>query len=355
MKKIIAFTLILTMLFALTACGKAPAQQTSPPAENSAQPVETPEEGAAQSAFKLGMGIVVSTDASVSGTAQVDATAAALVLDAQGKIVSCRLDCAQSKLDLSQDEFDMEQSYKTKMELGEDYGMKAYGNAVAEWDEQARAFEQYLVGKTAQEVEAIATQTDEEGHSVPADETLRASCTMDVSDFISAVVKACGDVNSMSFDTAESFSLGLAAITHSDESQQAQEDEEGTARLYSDFGAVVLDAEGRIIAALTDSIQPQISFDTAGEITQSQYEGSKMELGDDYGMLAYGNAIAEWDEQAAAFVQYCVGKTAQQLRQMETQEQDGHELAADESLYASCTIDISGMKAVVAQAADYAR
>ena len=73
-------------------------------------------------------------------------------------------------------------------------------------------------------------------------------------------------------------------------------------------------------------------------------------------MVAYGNAIAEWDAQAQAFANYTVGKTADEVRAIETtQHADGYSVTAAETLYASCTMQITGMMAVLAQAADYAR
>ena len=73
-------------------------------------------------------------------------------------------------------------------------------------------------------------------------------------------------------------------------------------------------------------------------------------------MVAHGNAIAEWDAQAQAFADYTVGKTADEVKGIETAVNDsGHNVTTDETLLASCTMDISGMIAVIAQAATYAR
>ena len=47
--------------------------------------------------YKLGMGVVVSTNSSKTNNAQVDATVAAVVVDKDGKIVACRIDCAQAR------------------------------------------------------------------------------------------------------------------------------------------------------------------------------------------------------------------------------------------------------------------
>ena len=108
MKKILALVLALCMIFALAACGQsaAPAATEAPAADAA---TEAPAADAATEApaaggeYTLGMGVSLNMDSSKSGNAQVDATVAAVVLDAEGKIVSCRLDCAQSNPRTSDD------------------------------------------------------------------------------------------------------------------------------------------------------------------------------------------------------------------------------------------------------------
>ena len=103
-------------------------------------------------------------------------------------------------------------------------------------------------------------------------------------------------------------------------------------------------------------IQPQIKMDEDGAVTEIIFKGTKRELGPDYGMVAYGNAIAEWDAQAQAFANYTVGKTADEVKAIETKQNDhGYSVPADETLLASCTMQVTGMQAVLAQAAIYAR
>lgn len=332
MKKSVAILLLVCMMCGLMACGASEAE------------------------YRLGMGVTVSTDASRTGQAQVDATAATVVLDAGGKIVACRLDCAQNKMNVENGAVAADQTFKTKMELGDDYGMVAMGNAIAEWDAQAKAFEEYVVGKTGDEVKAIETTVNDGGHSVAVDETLLASCTMDISDFIEAVSRACADSKGQTFKAGRDFTLGLAAISTADESKAAADGKDGEVKMYTEFAATVVGADGRILSALTDAIQPVIQVDDAGEITGASFKGTKRELGADYGMVAFGNAIAEWDAQAQAFADYTVGKTADEVRGIETVVNDGgHNVAVDETLLASCTMDIAGMKAVLAQAAACAR
>ena len=330
MKKFVAFLLLACMMLSLAACGSSGAE------------------------YKLGMGVNLSTDSSKENNAQVDATVAAVVTDKDGKIVACRLDVAQSKMDVTGGAVDPAKTFKTKMELGDDYGMVAYGNAIAEWYDQAKAFESYVVGKTAAEVEGIETVLNETGHNVATDAALLAGCTMDITAFKAAVVKACNDEKGATF-TGKDFTLGVAAITAADESTAATDSDDAVVKMYTEYAAAVVGKDGKILAALTDATQPKISADKNGQITGADFKGTKRELGADYGMVAYGSAIAEWDAQAKAFADYTVGKTAAEVAGLETVESNGHNVTTDETLFATCTMDISGMMAVIALAANYAR
>lgn len=347
MKKILAMLLCACMVVALAACG------------------------AKESEYKLGMGVAVSMDSSADSNAQVDATVAAVVTDANGKIVACRLDVAQNKMNVTDGAVDASQTFKTKMELGSDYGMA--GNPyssdnngdgkVLEWDEQAKAFESYVVGKTADEIEAMTTQ-DANGHQISTDEALlSAGCTIQIDGFKTAVVKACRDEQGVSFKAGSDFTLGVAAKTTAAESTAATADEDGVVKMYTDFAAAVM-VDGKIVAALNDAIQPNITIDTNGAIVDTAFKATKRELKEDYGMA--GNPyssdnngdgkVLEWYEQSAAFSNYVVGKTADEVANIKTQEVEGHVISADEDLLsAGCTIQISSICAVMAQAANNAR
>ena len=342
MKKIIAIVLAAAMLCTFAACGEKTAE------------------------YKLGMGVELSTASSKENNAQVDATVAAVVLDASGKIVQCRIDVAQNKMDITGGAVDTAKTFETKMELGSRYGMEGKvdndGNGVMlEWDAQAKAFEAYVVGKTAAEVKAIKTQ-EAGGHLIAVDEALlKAGCSMQITDFMAAVAKACSDKHAVTFEAGEGFKLGVAAKSNAAESKAASAEGNGSANLYSDFGAAVVGTDGKILAALNDATQPKIAFDTNGAIVEAAYKGTKRELGSAYGMEGKvdndGNGVMlEWDAQSAAFSKFCVGKTAAEVAALETQEAGGHLIAVDSALLeAGCSMQITGLMAVVAQAATNAR
>jgi hypothetical protein len=337
-------------------------------------PDPTPNPGPAvtEEEFKLGLGVVVSLDSSKTGTAQVDGTIATVVLDKDGKIVLCRLDAIQNKVSIADGFVELPDSFKTKMELGDDYNMAKYGQnqdrngdgIVKEWYDQAKAFENYVVGMTAAQVKAIATQTQADGYVIPADEALlNAGCTILITDFIDAVAKACEDEQGVSFKTAGTFTLGIAANSY-DEGSVDADAEDGTIKVYSDIAASVIE-NGKILASLNDAIQPTVSFDIAGEITAKNFKGTKRELKEDYGMGGKpyspdrnGDGIVkEWYEQSAAFSAHVVGMTLDQVKSMPTQTQDdGYVIPADEALLgAGCTIQITAIIDVVAESVTNAR
>ena len=363
MKRIFALVLCIVMALSVVACGTTPAE-TTPNAGNT----ETP---ATEAEYKLGMGIVVSTGSSKTGNAQVDATVATVVTDANGKIVLCRIDVAQNKMNVADGAVEADKAFETKMELGDRYNMAKYGSdnngdgIVLEWYAQTKLFEEYVVGKTAAEVKAIETQFVN-NHYIAVDETLlTAGCTMQITDFMEAVAKACEDAQGMTFKTAATFTLGVAAKTTAEESTAATAEAAGSVKMYSDFAASVV-VDGKIIAALNDAIQPQIAINAAGEIGEVTYKGTKRELKEDYNMAKYGSSmdwngdgkVLEWYLQSEAFSKFVVGKTAAEVSAMPTQvvEGAGYVISADADLLAAgCTIQITAIKAVVAQSAANAR
>ena len=384
MKKFFAILLCAVMVFALVACTSTQTPETpesSTPEVDASEESSTPDaseesstpepDTTVEAEYKLGMGIVVSMASSATNNAQVDATVATVVLDAEGKIVACRIDVAQNKMNVAEGAVDTAATFKTKMEKGDEYGMAGKvdndGNGVMlEWYEQTKAFEAYVVGKTAADVEAIETQFVN-GHYIAVDEALLgAGCSMQITDFIAAVVKACNDEQGMTFKTAAEFTLGVSANTTAAESVAATEEAEGTVKMYTDFAAAVV-ADGKIVATLNDAIQPNIAITADGECTPAEFKGTKRELKEEYGMapaVNYGmdwngdGVVLEWYLQSAEFSKFVVGMSAADVEAMATKEVEGkgYIISADDALLtAGCTIQITAIKAVVAEAVNNAR
>jgi hypothetical protein len=171
MKKLLTGLFCLVALFALASCGAKE--------------------------YKLGMGIVVNDHEAKAGTAQVDATVAAVVLE-NGKIVACRIDALQNKASITEGVL-ASKNTTSKAELGDAYGMASavtWGDVngdgkVLEWYAQAQAFEAHVVGMTAEEVAAMETATNSIGYQSSTDaDLLAAGCTIQITTMKTIVVDA---------------------------------------------------------------------------------------------------------------------------------------------------------------------
>ena len=360
MKKLVAVLLLSTLVLFSAFCNGEQETATTATTTTTTTVTAAPAAAAAEKAYKLGMGVSY-TDNHTDEQAAYDCVVAVVVTDADGKIVECRIDDAQNKMNT--DAIDSAKTFKSKKELQYDYNMVKYSEAKYEWFEQVAAFENYVVGMTADEVAAIETRVRGEneahpGYVVAADETLFASCSIQITEFKNAVVKACNDAKAQEFTAEEgSFKLGLKLDSTAEETTAPTDDADGTIKMYSSFGAAVVGKDGKILACLTDAIQPTFTVDSDLEITASSFKGTKKELEYDYNMVKYSEATNEWFQQAKAFEDYCEGKTADEVASLPTrvrtdaEAHPGYVVTADETLFASCSIQITEFKVVISEAA----
>ena len=149
----------------------------------------------ADASDKLGLGVVTtiskSKDAAADkeGLAQAYSTYTVATFDADGKVTSSVIDASQANVNFDaagKITTDLSVAPITKVELGEDYGMKKASAIGKEWYEQADAFAAYVVGKTVEEIKGIAV--DESGHAT--EEDLVSSVTVGIVDLQSIFEKA---------------------------------------------------------------------------------------------------------------------------------------------------------------------
>lgn len=301
--------------------------------------------------YKTGFAVVSSMDSSKDagdkdGNAQVDSVAAAVVLDEEGKIVSCVIDTAQTKMAFSKEGkvvTPLDTEFKTKRELGDEYNMKPASKIGKEWYEQADAMQAYVIGKTAEEVKGIAV--DENTAATDAD--LSASVSIKLGDYIEAISKAAEGAKAIG--TQEGDKLGLGIMTNMEKSKDAADGKDGQCQAYSTYTVVTTDADGKITASIIDCTQGTVTFDAEGKITSDLTAGveTKRELGDAYGMKAASKIGKEWYEQADAMEQYLIGKTAEEVAGIAVDEDMK---ATDADLSASVTISIGDFQAGIAKA-----
>ncbi len=123
------------------------------------------------------------------GSAEISTVVAAVTVDGNDRIVGCNIDMVEQKLAISNTGAigsPANTQYSTKKELGDSYGMKAASEIGKEWYEQIESFEQYVIGKTVEEINGIKT----DDHGYVEDSSLNSSVTISISDFQAAITKA---------------------------------------------------------------------------------------------------------------------------------------------------------------------
>ncbi len=343
MKKTIAMLLTLTLVLGLFAgCAGTPVIYYSDctcPAGSHTEYVPT------EGALKTGLAIVASVGNSENATAaDYDVTVVAVTVDNSGVIQDCIIDSVGAKVEFNDKGVitsDLSGEILTKNELGDSYGMKAYGNAKYEWYEQAAALADYAKGKTVAELKKGAV--NEAGKAADAD--LASTATIYLGGYVAAIEKAVANAKHLGAQAGDE--LKLAVINSVVSSASATAEKAGTAQLDCDAAALTR-KDGVITSCAIDSVQAKVSFDDKGVIsTDLKAEVlTKNELGENYGMKAWGSAKYEWNEQAASFAAYVTGKTAAQVAGIAVSEGKPSET----DLSASVTIAIGGFQALIAKA-----
>ncbi len=354
MKKFLLVMLVSVMVLAmaLAGCGgnktpETPAATEAPAVTEAPAAEESPagEEPAAAGAVKTGLGSVISIAKSTAATAdapalaEADIVSAAVTLDADGKILNVKIDMTQSKVNFDaagQLTTDTSAEVKTKVELGDEYGMKAASGIGKEWYEQAAALEDWMVGKTIDEV--MAMELSAEG--TPADADLTSSVTVHVGDYLAAVKKAVDNAKDFGVAVTGMTKTGLGNVVSIAKSAGATAEAEGAAQTDDVMMAVTLDESGKIVGVVLDTAQVKIGVDAKGAITSDLTAAlkTKVELGDEYGMKAASSIGKEWYEQAAALAQWMIGKTVDEVAGMELSAEG---TTADADLAASVTVHVT--------------
>jgi len=304
-------------------------------------------EGAVKTGLYIGAGVAESKSAGEeAGEAKYDVTVAAVTVDDAGVILSCYIDSIGTSVVFDATgaiTSDLSAEVLSKNELGENYGMKLYGNAKYEWNEQAAALASYAVGKTVEELKNGAV--DETGHAVDAD--LASTATIYLGGYVAAIEGAVNNAQHLGAQAGDE--LRVAIICGAGSSKGASAEAAGTAQLDVDATALTM-RDGVITSCYIDSLQGKVSFDAAGVITTdlSAPLQTKNALGENYGMKAWGGATAEWNEQAASFAAYVTGKTPAEVAGIAVNESTK---PAEADLAASVTISIGGFMALIAKAA----
>ncbi|MFQ9064298.1 MAG: hypothetical protein ACLR5R_03980 [Eubacterium sp.] len=257
---------------------------------------------------------------------EIDSVCAAVLVDADGKIIDVKIDEAQTKPDLKKDNGDVS-DLRTKLEKKEDYGMKSASPIGKEWYEQVEAFEAWAKGKTAEEVKA---GIGEDGYASDAD--LKAGCTIYANGFATVTAKAVENATDCGAKATDTLKLGMTTSKY-------YESNETNLQYDTDYAIVTVDADGKVTSCIIDASQAKCTIADGKFTVEKGAFKSKKELGDDYAMKSASPIGKEWYEQAAAYEQWCIGKTADEIKGCYGEDMS----ASDADLKAGCTITISAI------------
>lgn len=339
MKKTISLVLVLVMALSLLAgCNQTPAPAPAP---------------ATPTVVKLGLGHAISiakskdAAADVKAVGQADVTVAAVGFDKDGKILSVDIDTAQTKINFDEKlavTSDMKVEVKSKTDLGADYKMKDASGIKKEWFEQMAALEKWLLGKTIEQVKAFPK--DDKGY--PTDKDMKASVTINVTDYLKAVEQAWTDA--VAVTGGVKVGLGVKTLINKSKGYAMVDGKETLPLAQADtyLTAVSMDKDGKVVGAVIDTAQVKIKFDAKGVVTNRNDElKTKQELKDGYGMKETSGIKKEWFEQANALAKWMVGKTADQISKFAV---DDKGYPTDKDIRASVTVNVTEYLAVVAEA-----
>ncbi len=320
MKKFLIAALALVMVFSFAACGGS----------------DDGGEGgdAAAGGAKTGYAVVSSISDVEDTTLTIDSVCAAVLVDADGKIIDVKIDEMQIQPDLSKNDGTVD-DLRSKYEKKEDYNMKGVSPIGKEWYEQIDALQEWAKGKTADEVTAAI---GEDGY--PTDADLTAGCTIWLSDIVKAVSDAANNAQELGASADDTLKLAV-------EAEKYYESNETNLQYDCAYAAVTVDAEGKITSCLIDASQAKCSMDGGKFTVEAGAYATKKELKEDYNMKGVSPIGKEWYEQADAYEKWAIGKTAADITA--AVGEDGYPTDAD--LSAGCTIIVSAIASVVASAA----
>src|SRR5699024_3925281 len=336
------------------------------PAEDDNEDEETAEVG---EITKVGLGHVASIaksedaddDEDEPAMAQADLTIAAVGFDADDKVASVTIDTAQTKVEFDEDlkvATDKEEEVRSKKELKEDYGMKETSENVGigkEWYEQMEALEDWMVGKTVEEITGMDFKENGGGYEdAPDVAELTSSVTISVTGYLEALENAWENA----IDVENGAKVGLGLTTSIEESKDAEDDEGPLARMDTTMTATAFDEDDKVVGTIIDTAQIAVEYDTDGKVTSDKDAEikTKHELKEDYDMKETSENVGigkEWYEQMEALQDWMVGKSVDEITGMDFKENGvGYEDTPDVAeLTSSVTISVTDYLSVVEYAA----
>ncbi len=284
---------------------------------------------------------------------QIDVTVGAFLFDAEGAVVKAYVDVMQVKVNSTDgtstvilagtavnadtDPLTVDSDVKSKRELGTAYNMAGSANK-GEWFVQANAWQDFIVGLTAEE--AVAANDSEE---------LLATVTITTDDYSSVLTEASAGKTAITAVDPENIMIGTGMLC-------AQAAAQTTITVIGAAFDATDGGTNQVIAAVIDAYQPPYVISNVGTVeapiynvafneTKVQVDAansiikSKRDLGPAYGMGSTATK-GEWNVQADAWEAFVVGKTVTEIEAAN----------GTEALLATVTIHTSDFEKVIKEA-----
>jgi hypothetical protein len=338
---------------------------TPAPGNETPTPNNEGKDGDATTITKIGLGHVNSIAKSkdfaddVLPFGQVDTIIAAVAFGKNDKIVKVSIDSAQQKITFDKEmkiTTDLAKEQVTKVELGDEYGMIAASKIGKNWYEQIAELEKWMIGKTINEISSLKTKQVDESHpSVPDIPELTSLVTITVQDYIAAVEEAYENAVNIT-EGASTFGLGHNIKISG--SKSLADNVTPVAAVDTTMAATAFDNNGKVVGTIIDVMQTKVNFDAEGKVTnRDAILKSKIEIGDEYGLIAASGIKKNWHEQIAELEKWMVGKTVKEIKAMKTVERDSsHPAVPDEpDLTSLVTITVQDYIAAVEEGQENAK
>lgn len=173
---------------------------------------------------------------------------------------------------------------------------------------------------------------------------------------LGTMLVGCGDATndkdvSSKDENNAALKFGSAVYVSNPTVTDATADKAGSGKLDVTIAAVLVDADGKIVACDLDTSSNTVSFTKDGKAVANTEFKTKYEMGKDYNMVAYGGAAKEWFEQADAFEKLVAGKTLTEVKALVAAENKGN----DDVINAGCTIMINEFVGAIEKAYNSAK
>jgi roadblock/LC7 domain-containing protein len=337
MKKVFSIFLVLILTLAVLAGCSSP---STPSNETPAADTPSNDTGNDTGIVKMGLGHITSIAKSkdlgvdkdgkeVLPVGQVDTVIAAVAFDKDGKVVKVTIDNAQTKVNFDKNlqvTSDLAANYKTKVELGDEYGMIKASSIKKNWYEQIAELEKWMIGKTVDEIKAMKVKQRDESHpAVPDVPELTSLVTITVQDYIEAVAEAYENAVEVQGGAVE-LGLGHKVSIGKSKGYSVKDGKETlpVAQVDTVMAATAFDKDGKVVRTIIDNAQTKVEFSKEGKVTTDKNGvfKTKVELGDEYGMIKASSIKKNWYEQIAELEKWMIGKTVDEIKAMKVKQRD---------------------------------